>query len=378
MGPRITRRTTLLAALALGGCSLEPVRFVDDDDGPPPATQEPARIVDPQFFERALDGGVKTLHEGPISELRIATPHINCALRGFYSGAMLTAETALQVGVPEAIAAPEGHELVAFILQGDLPAYGRTPDRSEATSLRIGSRVVPLESLFDTFIDDVGWLREWEFIALCVPEGDEVLLVIEDQGREVTVDLRAGAPVENEGWSATRGFRQRLRMACDPPSGVFQRSFETRPPEGFQADQGGIVMQLRPDTSFDTVPWIPTLQWAPDDQQWLLVPMLSTLSYDNNLPPSLDIDVANTFVYRDELGRGIPAAAPDRLTFEELLRGQADMGLVWPISGEDESGTIVIDIVGSLSVDYAEVSGVPAEFTGDPVPLEFDCTFTPA
>lgn len=376
--PRITRRATLLAALALGGCSMEPMRFVEEDDTPPPPTEEPARIVDAQFFERSLDGSVKTLHEGPGAELRIATPHVDCVLRGFYVGQVLTAETAMQVGVPEAIAAPQGHELVAFILQGGRPAYGRTPDRHETSALRIGGRNIPLESLFDDYIGDVGWLREWEFITLCVPEGEDVMLEIEDQDRTVRIDLREGVPVEDDGWAATRGFRERQIVAIDPASGVFQREFETQPPEGFEVDRGRVVMQLRPDTSFSTVPWIPTLQWAPEGQQWLLLPMLSTVSYDNNLPPNLKIDVPASFLYRDQMGQTIPAASPETISFEELLRGQADMGLVWPVSGTDTTATVEIDLVGQLSVDYVEQAGVPAQFLGESQALEFTVTFTPA
>lgn len=372
----MTRRATLLAALALSGCSFEPMRFVDEDDTPPPPTEEPARVVDPQFFERALDGGVKTLHEGPIAEERIATPHIDCVLRGFYVGRVLTAETVLQVGIPEAIAAPEGYELLAFILQGNAPAFGRTPERRETSTLRVGSQEIALESLFDDHVNDVGWLREWEFITLCVPEGDDVMLVIEDQGRQVQVDLRTGTPVQDDGWEATRGFRHRQRVVCDPPSGVFQREFETRPPEGFEADRGRIVMQLQPDILFDTVPWIPTLEWAPDGRQWLLLPMLTIASYEN-LPPNLVIDTPASFTYRDELGQSIPAAAPETVLFEELMRGQADMGLVWPISGQDEIGTVSVDITGRLSVDYVEASGVPADFIGESQPLEFECRFSP-
>lgn len=354
---------------------MEPIRFVEETptaSGPP---TDSAQVVDRQFFERVLEGSSKTLREGDILDLRIASPHVNCVLRSLFVGPVLSAETALQLRIPKAISAPEGHELLAFTLQGELPLYDRTPERSESASIRVAGQSIALTDLFDSYVRGEGWLREWEMVAMVVPEEAEVLLAIQDQGSTITVDLRTGTPVEDDAWAANQGFRERRTMTLEPQVGLFQAAFETRPPEGFDPDPGRMILQLQPDVAYATIPWIPTLQWAEPGKQWLLVPMLTRASYDN-LPPQMEIDVAASFTFRDQTGDEIPSVSPEALTFEELLRGQADLALVWPVSGADEQGTIVVDLQGPLTVDYSDAPSIPAVFTEQPAPVEFRCQFS--
>lgn len=353
---------------------MEPIRFVEETASPSgPPTDQP-QVVDRQFFERVLEGSSKTLRDGDILDLRIASPHVNCVLRNLFVGPVLSAETALQLRIPTAIAAPEGHQMLAFTLQGELPLYDRTADRHEQASLRVAGQPIELPDLFDSYVRGEGWLREWEMVAMVVPEDAEVLLAVEDQGRTVTVDLRAGVPVEDEHWEANRGFRERRSMTVEPQVGLFQAEFETQPPEGYDPDPGRMILQLQPDVAYATIPWIPTLQWAQPGRQWLLVPMLTRASYDN-LPPQMEIDVAGSFTYRDQAGAAVAAVAPQSLTFEQLLRGQADLALVWEVSGNDQEGTIVADLHGPLTVDYSDAPSIPATFTETPTPVEFRCRF---
>lgn len=354
---------------------MEPIRFVEETATPSGPTPDSTQVVDRQFFERVLEGSSKTLREGDILDLRIASPHVNCVLRSLYVGAVLSAETALQLRIPNAISAPEGHQLLAFTLQGELPLYDRTAERYESASIRVAGRPIALTDLFDSYVRGQGWLREWEMVAMVVPDDAEVVLAIEDQGNTVTVDLRTGQPVEDDAWAANQGFRERRSMALDPQVGLFQAAFETRPPEGYDPDPGGLILQLQPDVAYATIPWIPTLQWAEPGKQWLLVPMLTRVSYDN-LPPQMEIDVAASFLYRDQAGTEILAVSPETLTFEQLLRGQADLALVWPVSGADDQGTIVVDLKGPLTVDYSDAPSIPAELTETPTPVEFRCSFS--
>lgn len=374
---RIGRRAVVLSALALAGCGLEPIRFVEETEAAPVPTDEPARTVSEEFFERALDGAPKSLPEGRDVDLVIATPHTNFVLRQVFVGTQLSPQTMQQVSIDQSVAPVEGHELLAFTLQAFIPIFQRTPDRSESSTLVVAGEELPLEQLFDAAIPGEGWVREWEMVVLSIPEGAGVTLTIEDQGRTVQVDLREGKPVVDAGWDANTGFRERWEMECDPARGEFKSQFQTKPPADTKVDTGFVSLTVEPTPLYSRMPWHPVEGWAPEGKQWLVVPMPAWAGFESTSPvPQFTFDVGKSFSYRTPAGELVPAVAPKDLDFELILRRQVDeIACLWPVD-VDEKGTIVVEMVGDLKADYQDVQGMEAEFTGQAQPLEFACTFT--
>lgn len=377
VGARFGRRAMMLGTLAVTGCSFEPIRFVEQTQTPVGPTRNPARTVGQEFFERALDGSPKQLPEGEDIDLLVATPHTNFVLRQTFVGGAISAATMRQVTIDQSVAAMEGNELLAFTLQAYIPVFQRTPDRSETSTLEVAGESLPLEKLFDAPIPGQGWIREWEFVVLSIPADAEVFLVIEDQGQTVRVNLREGVPVDDAGWAANTGFRERWDMECEPARGEYKREFETKPPAGTEPDQGFISLTVEPTPLYSRMPWHPVEGWAPEGKQWLVVPMPVWAGFESSAPvPQLNFDVPASFVYRNQAGEDVAAIAPTELKLELILRRQTDqIACIWPV-GVDESGTIRVQLAGDLTVDYQDVTGMAAEFTGEVEPLEFACTFT--
>lgn len=378
----MTRRAALLglglAATAVTGCSFTPVSFSDGATPTPSGSLDPTLTLDPEFFSRAGDGAAKTLPEGNRVELRFSTPHLDGVLVNHFVGEELSRATAEQVEQDAPIRAPEGHELVAFTLRGGLPGFIETVDRSADVQLRVGDSRIPVASLFGAYSTEAGiYLAQWEMFCFCVPVGAGILLEVTDQDRSIVVDLRTGVPRVDEAWKATTGFRERWEIACEPTNGVFSRSFTTLPPPGLDVETGSLNIGLQPDTSAGLLPWTPAQGWAPDGHQWLVVAMNARVEWEARVPPQLSINVPASFLHSAQDGTQAEAVDPVSITTDAIATQQADLVVVWPVSGRDATSTISFNAVGELAVDYTDAAGVAAQFTSQAEPLEFTLAATP-
>lgn len=370
-----------VAVLATTGCSFTPINFGPESATPTAsATNDPAHAVDPEFFVRSREGSPKRLPEGKGAELRVSTPHLDGTLRQFFVGERLGFETMTQVGEESAIKAPAGHELVAFTLQGGLPGFMLTADDALTVQLVVGPKLVPVANLFDKFNNTTGrYLNEWEMFVFAVPAGAPVLLEVTDAGLTVAVDLRTGVPVLDDAWKANAGFRERWKIACEPRSGVFSRQFTTTPDATIEPDTATLEIGLTPDVASGLLPWVPTLGWAPNGQQWLAVPMKPKVVIpEATIFPQVNIDVATSFQYQDQAGVRHPAVSPKSVTTEAIARQQVDLIVIWAVSGRDAEAMISFSAVGPVEVDYTDHPNMPAQFSSEVVPLDFTLTFTPA
>ena len=166
-------------------------------------------------------------------------------------------------------------------------------------------------------------------------------------------------------------------IKCDPEVAVFTRTFSTLPPPTLEPDTAEMLLELRPDTLSGLRPWTPTQGWAPEGQQWLGVPMAARVDWKGRVAGQLTLRVPESFIYRDMDGEQA-AVYPPSITTDQIATDQAELVVVWPVSGRQNSGVISFNAVGELEVDYNEVEGVPAQFTSPPLPLEFTLTMTPA
>lgn len=382
MGHEVTRRAALfgLAAATVSGCGFEPVSFEPHTESPTPtASVDPAKVVDRQYFLRSRDGSPKNLPEGEYGSLRIATPHLGASLEGWFAGERLSLETAAQVGEETPLKAAEGYELAAFTLRGESPPYVEMAGHELTSLLKVGDNVIPLPNLFDKFNpQSSSYLTEWEMIVLSVLPGDPVTLEITDEGRTISVDLRTGLPVLDDGWRANEGFRERWDVTCTPDNGVFSRGFTTTPGDDFEPESGELQIGLQPDTGNGLLPWTPTLGWAPDGQQWLEVRMNARVAVPTgNVFPQVSLDVAKSFQYLDEAGTMHGAAHPASVSTDALARGQVDLIVTWAVSGGEASGQLSFNATGPIEVDYTDYPNMPAQFSTEAVPLEFDLSYEP-
>ncbi|MEO7588441.1 MAG: hypothetical protein ABIS84_10500, partial [Arachnia sp.] len=242
-----------------------------------------------------------------------------------------------------------------------------------------GDRLIPVPNLFNEFSTEADtYLTPWEMIILCVPAGSDVALEVSDEDRVIAVDLRTGAPRMDDAWAATTGFRERWEITCDPESGVFSRAFTTLPPAGMEAEGGKLNVGLRPDTGGGLRPWTPTQGWAPKGTQWLSVGMGARVQWEARLVPALTLSVPKSFIHSDASGQQTEAVHPESVTTDALATGQAELLVVWPVIAGAGTSTLSFNAVGEMSVDYEEVPGVAAQFSGAATPLEFVLTATPS
>ena len=181
----------------------------------------------------------------------------------------------------------------------------------------------------------------------------------------------------DDSWAATTGFRERWEITCDPESGVFSRAFTTLPPAGMEAEGGKLNVGLRPDTGGGLRPWTPTQGWAPKGTQWLSVGMGARVQWEARLVPALTLSVRKSFIHSDASGQQTEAVHPESVTTDALATGQAELLVVWPVIAGAGTSTLSFNAVGEMSVDYEEVPGVAAQFSGAATPLEFVLTATP-
>lgn len=346
----------------------------------PSATQsvDPTVTLDPEFLARSKEGSAKTLSEGTWREQRFSTPHLDGTLVNCFVGESLGLASASQVGQETPIRAPEGHQVAAFTLRGGVPRFIETVEHEASVQLRIGDRRIPVPNLFNAFNEETRtYLTQWEMFCFCLPTDDEVVLEIADEGKTIVVDLRAGVPQVDDDWKATTGFRERWSIECDPENAVFTRAFTTLPPPGLEAETGELSIGLQPDLVGGLLPWTPTQDWAPEGKQWLAVPMNARTAWKSGVVPQFTLRVPQSFMYRDQGGEQVAAIHPESITTDQIVTGQAELLVVWPVSAQAGDSTIIFNAVGEMEVDYAEVRDVAAQFTSPAQPLEFTLTFTP-
>lgn len=367
-----------VSVAAFSGCSFTPVSFSEATTPAPTAGSDPTVVLDAEFYVRAGDGAAKTLTEGNRAEQRFSTPHLDGVLVSCFVGEGLSLATAEQLGQDAPLRAPDGHEVVAFTLRGGTPGFIDTVDQAADVQLRIGESRVPVPSLFNTYSTEAGsYLAQWEMFGFCVPVGTAVALEVTDQDRSILVDLRTGLPRLDEDWKATTGFRERWAIACEPANGVFSRAFTTLPPPGLDEETGTLNIGLQPDTSAGLLPWTPAQGWAPEGQQWLVIAMNARVQWQARVSPQLTLNVGESFLHRALDGTQTEAVDPVSITTADLATQQADLVVVWPVSGRDAASTISFNAVGELVVDYTDAAGIPAQFTSQVEPLEFVLEFTP-
>lgn len=363
------------------GCSFERVNFGPTDTATPTADGPDTEVVDPEFFERGKESS-NSLPEGRWSQQRISTPHLDFTLEATYAGPTLSAEAAAQVGREGELSAPQGHEFVAIVCKGGSPSYEAESGAAADVKLVVDrSRAINLPAMFDRYSVSAGsYTKEWEFIVLCVPSGADVKLQVTDQVTEpdqaVLVDLRTGVPVNNRGWQQTTGFRDRVSVTCTPDRGVFSRRFTTLDPQ-LETEGGTLRFGLMPDTASGIFPWIPTLGWAPEGKQWFPVPMNAKIDVvDGEVFPRMEMNIPNSFVYVTEDTQRVQAVHPETATTDAVVRNNGDLIVIWPVSGREEQALLSFDPVGSMVVDYTDRKNVPAGFSADARPLEFELAFT--
>ena len=294
-----------------------------------------------------------------------------------FVGESLSLASAFQVGQETPVRAPQGHQVAAFTLRGGIPGFVDTVGHAATVQLRIGDRRIPVPNLFNTFSPEAqAYLTPWEMFCFCLPAGDAVVLEVTDESRTISLDIRTGVPVIDDDWRATTGFRERFEILCDPADAVFTREFSTLPPLGMEADTGGMSLGLRPDTLSGLQPWTPAQGWAPAGKQWLGVPMNARVGWEGRVAALLTLRVPESFIHRDSEGE-VAAISPASITTDQITTGQADLVVLWPVTGGAGTSTISFNAVGDLAVDYAETEKVPAQFTSPVAPVEFTLTATP-
>lgn len=367
-----------MGTLALSGCSFTPVSFSEPTTPTSTPSVDPVLTLDPEFLVRASDGEAKTLPEGVRSDQRFSTPHLDGTLVGWFVGESLGAATAAQLDEDTPIRAPEGYELAAFTVRGGTPGFVETADHAATVAIRAGDRRIPVPALFGEFNTGTEtYLTQWEMMSFCVPAGERIALEITDETKTIVIDLRTGVPLVDEAWKATTGFRERQVIECKPENATFERSFSTIPPPTLEVDTGTMFLAFQPDTLSGLRPWTPTQGWAPEGKQWLAVPMAPRVKWEGRVSGQLTLDVPASFLYLDTDGEHA-AVSPPSITTDQITTDQAELVVVWPVSGLQGSGTISFNAVGKLEVDYTEDEGVPAQFTSASIPLEFTLTMTPA
>lgn len=367
-----------LGTVLLSGCSFTPMTFSTETAPTPSGNVDPTVTLDPEFFGRGREGSQKTLLEGTNIEQRFSTPHLDGTLKSFFVGERLSETSASQVGRDTPVRAPEGYEVAAFTLEGGRPTFIETPGNEASVHLRIGDRRIEIPNLFNTFNTMAdAYLTPWEMLCFCLPLGSDLALEITDAGKNITLDLRTGVPVQDDGWLSTTGFREKWDVTCDPVDDVFTRGFVTLPPAGQEVEGGEMLFGLRPTALDGLRPWTPAQGWAGEGKQWLTVAMDARVTWKGRTTPDFTLLGPQSFVLTEPGSAAVPAIQPESIRADQIVAGQAELVVVWPVSGQEGASSFSFDPVGELRVDYAEAPGVAAEFTSPAEPLKFTLTMTP-
>ncbi|WP_040283274.1 hypothetical protein [Tessaracoccus massiliensis] len=368
----------LLATLGLTGCSFEPVTWVTAMPEPE-TTADPAVELRDDFFIQTSDAGVKSIDEGATLGLRVSTPYFDGRIEQLFLGEEVGAATAVQVRRRTPLRAPEGHQILAFTLAAGRPSFQADPDTQLVHSLRVGESLLELGPPFGrhTVSQEGEYDIDWTLVMLCVPTGQSVRYEVTDQDRTVAVDLIGKAPVDDEAWAATQGFRERHQISIGPERAIFSRGVVSQPDPALEieaeATQLTVPMAPNPVGSI-LAPWLPGLGWAETGAQWLRL----RFTFDPSFADTkfhYDLDVAQSFTFEDGKGTRYPASDPERLTVEDVDLLQQRLDVTFAVGGP-EAGAMRFQPVGNLQALYTGGTAVPAVLTDQAPPLEFAVQFT--
>lgn len=340
-------------------------------------TNDPAAELSPDFFVQSTDGGSKSLSGGKRIGQVISTPHFDGTLEEIFIGKRLNEQTASQIRQLGEVRAPQGYDIVAFTLKAGRPSFASDGERRSNVQLRAGDSVIRVEAPFGRFVQASNrYELQWVMFGVCVPEGRDAFLDVEDQGKTVTVDIRTGQPVLDDAWTATEGFRNRWDIDVSPGNAVFTRQMQTLPPAGIQQQSAKFSLAMEPDTSWGLVPWNPEGGWAEAGHQWLLIKFGARIGFDPASPYFvLNIDVPASFTYQDKEGLIQPAVMPKSITTEALIREQGELDVTWQVTGRDDQAIIRCAPMGQISASYQDLQNLPAEFSSPVAPVEFVISF---
>ena len=378
----LTRRSalTLLAVSGLSGCTFTPIKW-EQGEAAPSATGKGDGAVEirPDYFAQSPDSGARTLSEGVPSPQRISTPHFDARLDRRFAGESLGAVTAAQVRERGGIRAPEGHDLLAFTLEAGTPTFAETDESRARIDIQVGDGLsYPVKAPFGLFSSERGtYDRAWALFVFAVPTGSPVALNVTDEGKKVSVDLRTGAPVVDDAWHATRGFRERVDIEVVGGQQVIERDLTTAPVNG-QNLASRFRLGLDPDAGYGLVPWNPEGGWAPEGRQWLRVAMRARVEFVPSEPNVvIDLDVPRSFVYTEAMEAPIGAHLPKTITTESIQRGSGTLDVTWVVPGAAAEARFVCNPVGVAVARFSDHPDVPVEFTGAAEQAQYTLKFTP-
>lgn len=372
----ISRRAALglFGVPLLAACS-GPVDFTPEEFRSPSASAEglpPEVVVESSFFARSTDGRHVDVQGAAPSGLVVASPHFDGRLGAIYIGETLDYDVAVRLERMNPLRAPEGHVFVAFTAQAGQPAFPEEADHPVAVTLNANGTALPLRNMFGGFSRGSYGVR-WEFIVACIPADGTALLEVTDEGKTVKVDLVQGVPSVDEAWNSNEGFRERQMVGFSPANGVFEREFTTSPPEGIEAQTGLFRIGFEPSNAF-LAPWNPVHGWAAQDRQWLTIPMNARIEFEV-VAANIELDLPNSFSYRSQSGEAMQLVTPRTITTESVLRQQADVIPTFEVTGRDVTAGLTFNANGRMVVDYAEIQGVPANFSSGAQALQFDVIY---
>ncbi|MBB1509769.1 hypothetical protein [Tessaracoccus sp. MC1756] len=368
----------LFALMGLSGCSFEPIEWVE---GTPEAVEsaDPTVELRPDFFIQTSDNGVKSIEEASSVGQRISTPHFDARLEQVFLGAELGQQTAMQVRRRTPLRAPEGHQILAFTLAAGVPSFQPDPGADLAHRLRVGDVAFDLGAPFvrHTINDDGEYDIDWTLIMLCIPEGSPVFLDVTDQARTVSLDLITGAPVEDEAWADTTGFRERHLIAVQPERQIFVHDIISLPDPSLQIeqDEAQLAVALAPNpTASLLTPWLPGLGWAAAGMQWFRL----RLTFEPSLTDTrftYSFSGPESFTFEDSEGVNHKVVAPEIVAADDIEMSTT-VDLIWQLAGPYTVGTMRFQPKGTLQALYTGGVTVAAQFTATPSPLQFGVQFT--
>lgn len=384
MAVPLTRRSAL-ALLAVGpltGCTFTPIAWEDPTASPTSAASaDDATVVAADYFNRSPDPAPKTLSEGVSTLQRISTPHFDARLDRRFAGKRLSAQTTAQIYEPGAVRAPQGGELIAFTLQAGSPCFLEDVKAAAQVDIVVGGGVVlPLTAPFGVFNRDTGTFeREWVLSVCAVPEGADVALRVTDEGRRVSVDLRTGAPIEDEGWVATAGFREPLAVRIGDARQRLTRELVTVPTDTTPVQTSTFELDLALEAIDALLAWTPEDGWAQPGMRWLRIATGARASFEPADNPSavMDIDVVKSFLYREGTAAPVGAHRPRSVTTQEVMDGKAVLDVTWLVPTPRERVTITCDPVGVIEALYRDHDPIAMKATGPANHLAFALEFAP-
>jgi hypothetical protein len=351
-------------ALLLGGC----VEKSNTGEGLP---QQEANSVDEltvsAFGAMDMPSGMKEVRA---DDADLRGPHFAIDIDWIATGSMIKQKFTPSVSELTARRAADGQELLLVAVTGEQTngQFTLGDRKAPIAELVVGSRKklltrLPLPPNDDDIVPQLP--TDGVLLVASVPHDGKVELVVTDEGKAQSVDLRTGERSESiDGYYGSTA--QPL-------------AFDTAVPLTF-AEGGGTQLQVTDhalaeftDKVAVLAPWTPDQGWAPDEHAWLVIPrpVLSTpLSMDmTGLRLTFDDAVVFSVDGRPELG-----GAHTVETFSGEYTATTDP-LVFDVPADFTGGTFTMNIAAmGVTAEYYTGDRVvtwappPAPFT---VPLSF-------